>query len=160
MKEEVERIKKLVNINHDEWEKSCTCEHCKNMCKVPCIGTPRDIEAIIDAGYADKLAMTKWMVGKIYANEPPIDMIQPLSENGWCLFRKPDGLCELHDLGLKPTEGVLASCKEKNIEYKDSVLRAVAHEWVRDENFFDIMRCFFKYEKWLDSNEEKGDRAR
>lgn len=42
MKEEVERIKKLVGIDHNN--------KCKNMCKVPCIGTPKDIEAIIDAG--------------------------------------------------------------------------------------------------------------
>ena len=51
MKEEVERIKKLVGIDHNRWEQPCTCDKCKNMCKVPCIGTPKDIEAIIDAGY-------------------------------------------------------------------------------------------------------------
>ena len=51
MKEEVERIKKLVGIDHNRWEQPCTCDKCKNMCKVPCIGVPKDIEAIIDAGY-------------------------------------------------------------------------------------------------------------
>lgn len=55
MKEEVERIKKLVGIDHNRWEQPCTCDKCKNMCEVPCIGTPKDIEAIIDAGYADRL---------------------------------------------------------------------------------------------------------
>lgn len=54
MKEEVERIKKLVGIDHNRWEQPCTCDKCKNMCKVPCIGTPKDIEAIIDAGYANR----------------------------------------------------------------------------------------------------------
>lgn len=63
MKEEVERIKKLVGIDHNRWEQPCTCDKCKNMCKVPCIGTPKDIEAIIDAGYADRLKETMWMVG-------------------------------------------------------------------------------------------------
>lgn len=58
MKEEVERIKKLVGIDHNRWEQPCTCDKCKNMCKVPCIGTPKDIEAIIDAGYADRLKET------------------------------------------------------------------------------------------------------
>lgn len=38
MKEEVERIKKLVGIDHNRWEQPCTCDKCKNMCKVPCIG--------------------------------------------------------------------------------------------------------------------------
>lgn len=119
MKEEVERIKKLVGIDHNRWGQPCTCDKCKNMCEVPCIGTPKDIEAIIDAGYADRLKETMW----------------------------PDGLCELHDRGLKPTEGVLASCKvveEDNVPtYGTSVLRAVAHEWVKVENFATIMRVVF-----------------
>ena len=75
MKEEVERIKKLVGIDHNRWEQPCTCDKCKNMCKVPCIGTP-----------------------------------------------------------------------------KDSVLRAVAHEWVKVENFGDIMRVVFKF---LHENERR-----
>lgn len=103
MKEEVERIKKLVGIDHNRWEQPCTCDKCKNMCKVPCIGTPKDIEAIIDAGYADRLKETMWMVGYLAVKEKPIAMIQPTEKDGWCAFRRPDGLCELHDRGLKPT---------------------------------------------------------
>lgn len=149
MKEEVKRIKKLVGIDHNRWEQPCTCDKCKNMCKVPCIGTPKDIEAIIDAGYADRLKETMWMVGYLAVKEKPIAMIQPTEKDGWCAFRQPDGLCELHDRGLKPTEGVLASCKvieEDNVPtYETSVLRAVAHEWVKVENFGDIMRVVFKF---------------
>lgn len=69
MKEEVERIKKLVGIDHNRWEQPCTCDKCKNMCEVPCIGTPKDIEAIIDAGYADRLKETMWMVGYLAVKE-------------------------------------------------------------------------------------------
>lgn len=87
------------------------------MCKVPCIGTPKDIEAIIDAGYADRLKETMWMVGYLAVKEKPIAMIQPTEKDGWCAFRRSDGLCELHDSGLKPTEGVLASCKVIEEEY-------------------------------------------
>ena len=149
MKEEVERIKKLVGVDHNRWEQPCTCDKCKNMCKVPCIGTPKDIEAIIDAGYADRLKETTWMVGFRFAREKPIEMIQPIVKDEWCAFRRPDGLCELHDRGLKPTEGALASCKmieEDNVPtYETSVLRAVAHEWVKVENFATIMRVVFKY---------------
>lgn len=137
MKEEVERIKKLVGIDHNRWEQPCACDKCKNMCKVPCIGRPKDIEAIIDAGYADRL---------------------PTEKDGWCAFRRPDGLCELHDRGLKPTEGVLASCKvveEDNIPtYETSVLRAVAHEWVKVENFATIMRVVFKYLHYNERREQ------
>ena len=156
MKEEVERIKKLVGIDHNRWEQPCTCDKCKNMCKVPCIGTPKDIEAIIDAGYADRLKETMWMVGYLAVKEKPIAMIQPTEKDGWCAFRRPDGLCELHDRGLKPTEGVLASCKvvkEDNVPtYETSVLRAVAHEWVKVENFATIMRVVFKF---LHENERR-----
>ena len=149
MKEEVERIKKLVGIDHNRWEQPCTCDKCKNMCKVPCIGTPKDIEAIIDAGYADRLKETMWMVGYLAVKEKPIAMIQPTEKDGWCAFRQPGGLCELHDLGLKPTEGVLASCKvveEDDIPtYETSVLRAVAHEWVKVENFGNVMKVVLKF---------------
>lgn len=157
MKEEVERIKKLVGIDHNRWEQPCTCDKCKNMCEVPCIGTPKDIEAIIDAGYADRLKETMWMVGYLAVKEKPIAMIQPTVKDGWCAFRQPDGLCELHDRGLKPTEGVLASCKvvkEDNVPtYETSVLRAVAHEWVKVENFATIMRVVFKF---LHENERRN----
>lgn len=72
MKEEVERIKKLVGIDHNRWEQPCSCDKCKNMCRVSCIGTPKDIEAIIDAGYADRLKETIWMVGYLAAGEEHI----------------------------------------------------------------------------------------
>ena len=147
---------KLVGIDHNRWEQPCTCDKCKNMCKVPCIGTPKDIEAIIDAGYADRLKETMWMVGYLAVKEKPIAMIQPTEKDGWCAFRRPDGLCELHYRGLKPTEGVLASCKvveEDNVPtYETSVLRAVAHEWVKVENFATIMRVVFKF---LHENERR-----
>lgn len=143
MKEEVERIKKLVGIDHNRWEQPCTCDKCKNMCEVPCIGTPKDIEAIIDAGYADRLKETMWMVGYLAVKEKPIAMIQPTVKDGWCAFRQP-------------TEGVLASCKvveEDNVPtYETSVLRAVAHEWVKVENFATIMRVVFKF---LHENERR-----
>lgn len=99
--------------------------------------------------YADRLKETMWMVGYLAVKEKPIAMIQPTEKDGWCAFRRPDGLCELHDRGLKPTEGVLASCKvveEDNVPtYETSVLRAVAHEWVKVENFATIMRVVFKF---------------
>lgn len=43
----------------------CSCGLCKAMCHTPCLGTPQDILALIDAGYADKLCYTDWLVGVI-----------------------------------------------------------------------------------------------
>lgn len=143
---EVERIKKILDGKgyNPESELPCSCDKCKNMCKSPCLGTPRDIEAIMDAGFADKLSITKWFVGAIMAGEDPIDMIAPAYNNGWCAFRKEDGLCELHDLGLKPTEGVLTSCRDKEVRFEDSVTRMVAGEWIREDNMADVTRVVFK----------------
>lgn len=138
MKEEVERIKKLVGIDHNRWEQPCTCDKCKNMCKVPCIGTPKDIEAIIDAGYADRLKETMWMVGYLAVKEKPIAMIQPTEKDGWCAFRQPGKVVEEDDI---PT-------------YETSVLRAVAHEWVKVENFATIMRVVFKYLHYNERREQ------
>lgn len=149
MRSEVERIKKIAQgRGYDpKSELPCSCEKCKNMCKSPCLGTPLDIEAIIDAGFASKLSKTKWMVGLVYAREPPIDMLAPDIIDGWCAFRTKDGMCELHNLGLKPTEGVLSSCRDNQVEYKDSILRIVAHEWEKEDNIRDIIRVVFKYYK-------------
>ena len=43
---------------------ACRCASCRNQCKrAPCLGTPQDIWALIEAGYEDKLAVTAWCVG-------------------------------------------------------------------------------------------------
>ena len=41
----------------------CSCSICKQQCHTPCLGTPDDIERIIDAGYADRLELTNWATG-------------------------------------------------------------------------------------------------
>lgn len=97
------------------------------------------------------------MDGRVSCSERKTNSDDPANrKDGWCAFRQPDGLCELHDRGLKPTEGVLASCKvveEDDIPtYETSVLRAVAHEWVKVENFATIMRVVFKF---LHENERR-----
>lgn len=139
MKEEVERIKKLVGIDHNRWEQPCTCDKCKNMRKVPCIGTPKDIEGIIDAGYADRLKETTWMVGFRFAREKPIEMIQPTEKDGWCAFRQPDGLCELHDLGLKPTQCFIKNIghdKNGNTRYEISLFNSI----INVTRYFNLWR--------------------
>lgn len=97
------------------------------------------------------------MDGRVYCSERKTNSDDPADrERRVVRIPPPDGLCELHDRGLKPTEGVLASCKvveEDNIPtYETSVLRAVAHEWVKVENFATIMRVVFKF---LHENERR-----
>ncbi len=121
---------------------SCNCEKCKQMCqRVPCLGTPHDILALIEAGYIDKVCYTEWAAGIIFRFiKRPIPMVQLKSTgsnvNGCCICYH-DGKCELHENGLKPTEGKLShhevSAKELLPQYNLSF--QVAIEWVKEENF-------------------------
>lgn len=95
----------------------CSCEKCRSLCHTPCLGTPDDIEKLIQAGYGDRLEVTHWGVGILAGvTDKVIGMLQPrLEPNGWCTFRRADGLCELHDKDLKPLEGKLASCAPRPV---------------------------------------------
>uniref|UniRef100_UPI003569A78B hypothetical protein n=1 Tax=Bacteroides fragilis TaxID=817 RepID=UPI003569A78B len=115
----------------------CKCQACVNQCRTPCLGTPEDIMRLIEAGYTSKLAVTGWSVGLVLGRiDRIIPMVQPLkADNGFCVFHK-DGLCELHDLGLKPTEGRLShhSIKADNTNFRKSLSYNVAKEWEDPEN--------------------------
>lgn len=106
------------------------------MCHTPCLGTPQDILRLIEAGYANKVAYTEWGVGILLGFTPyVIPMVQIEEKNGWCVFYH-DGKCELHDKGLKPTEGILAShyTSPEELKPEHNLTFAVAREWMRIEN--------------------------
>lgn len=122
----------------------CSCEKCKKQCRIPCLGTPHDILRLIEAGYADKLAFTHWAVGMMLDKlSMPIPMVQIKQTENGCIFFK-NGLCELHDLGLKPTEGRLShhEIKLENYIFELSLPWNVAKEWIEGENFGKIIRVF------------------
>lgn len=115
-------------------ESVCSCTKCQSMCKTPCIGTPDEIMKIAQAGFGDRLAMSTWAAGMILGtHEKPVDLIAPLYDKrkGACSFFK-DGLCELHDLGLKPKEGRYASCKEDPIKSRDELLATPLYECIAE----------------------------
>lgn len=90
---------------------SCSCDKCVSMCKrASCIGTPSETLRLINNGYKDRLTMTFWRGGIEYGMMPVL-LARPKFENGQCTFLTPDGKCELHDLGLKPSDGTFADCK-------------------------------------------------
>lgn len=110
----------------------CSCEKCKSQCRTPCLGTPEDINRLIEAGYNDRLAVTEWLVGMLLGViDRPVLMIQAKVEHGWCTFYH-DGKCELHDKGLKPTEGRLShhSIRIDNYNPKKGLSWLVAKEWL------------------------------
>lgn len=116
---------------------SCKCKACKEQCKVPCLGTPEDIWALIEAGFNDKLFLTEWCVGLILGKlNYSIRMVQALQTDSGCVFRMTDGLCSLHDLGLKPTEGRLShhSITKENFKFSRGLAYNVAQEWMDERN--------------------------
>jgi hypothetical protein len=119
----------------------CACEICKSMCQRPCWGTPEDIKRLIDAGYGDRLMHDYWcavpndtpiICPALKGSEGKFAPFIPSSEEG-CTFWK-DGLCELHEKGLKPTEGKLAYHEHENGEREPYNLHeAVAQTWMNEE---------------------------
>lgn len=123
----------------------CRCRECKNQCRTPCLGTPQDILRLIEAGYIDKLKPTYWCVGQILGKlDYSIAMVQAeQTAYGWCVFHE-GGLCQLHDLGLKPTEGRL-SChdiKPENYVFSKGLAYNVAKEWLDRNNYATIQKVF------------------
>lgn len=126
----------------------CKCRECKEQCRTPCLGTPEDILRLIEAGYKDKLYRTGWCVGLILGKtDHTIPMVQALQTSSGCIFFK-DGLCELHELGLKPTEGRLShhSIKAENYKFSKSLSWNVAKEWTDAGNRDIVQRIFMEME--------------
>lgn len=102
---------------------SCKCNLCKSQCAAPCLGTPEDMLNIIAAGYEKRVVAVK-IEG--------VEILKPLfdAEKKACTFFL-DGLCELHDSGLKPTVGKLShhSTSLEKFNPKKSIHRFVMDEW-------------------------------
>lgn len=126
-------------------EVECSCEHCQNQCKVPCLGTPDDILRLLEAGYRQQLSVSYWMIGALLGKIPhSVPMVQAIKTEHGCIFHK-DRLCELHSLGLKPTEGKLShhEIKPDNFIFELSLNWNVAKEWMDMKNLHKIIRIFF-----------------
>jgi len=122
----------------------CNCQKCKNQCRTPCLGTPDDILRLIDAGYASKLILSHWMVGMMLRKIPcSIPMVQIMKGDNGCIFFK-DGLCALHNTGLKPTEGKLShhTITLENYIFELSLSWNVARTWIEDRNFLKVLKIF------------------
>lgn len=89
-------------------ESTCACQKCRAMCAhSTCLPTPDEARELIRRGYGPRLAAYHFeieVVGPAPAGmEGRLDLRH--TRYGACTFRTPDGLCELHELGLKPLEG-------------------------------------------------------
>ena len=130
----------------------CSCPICQSQCmRTPCLGTPEDILKLIEAGFADKLTPTEWATGLFLGKLGfAVKMIQIRRTEHGCVFFK-DGLCVLHDLNLKPTEGRLShhTIKAENFNFDKSLTWQVAQTWLEEENRYDILKVLIKYAQWI-----------
>lgn len=128
-------------------ETECTCHDCKMMCKQQvCFPTPDDVIKLVEAGYGEKLHLSVVAhyrsqleaviaIGKFGSDFSKINLVpviiqQRKKENGSCIFLDENELCQLHNLGLKPTEGKLAIHNDfnSNLRYEIEEL------WLQPEN--------------------------
>ena len=147
----------------------CRCQLCRRQCHTPCLGTPHDILRLMDAGYTDRLSPTLWAAGVLMGMvSQPVPLIQAQCLDGaWgglldvgadshCTFYTADGLCELHDKGLKPTEGRLShhSIRLDNFRASRSISWAVVQEWLSPENADVVAEVARRYEEWRNNIKE------
>ena len=138
----------------------CKCRLCKMQCRTPCLGTPQDILRLMDAGYTDRLYVTEWAAGiMLGVTNEIVLMIQAeqvggsdLDPNAHCTFFH-DGLCDLHNLGLKPTEGRLSHHSQRidNFKRNRSISWAVAQEWLSPDNADVVAEVFRRYQEYKKS---------
>lgn len=105
------------------------------MCKVsPCLSTPDDVFKLMLAGYSDKLSrtgvfneVTGKMVEIVALKGTPWRMPGMKHDLMSCVMQDNNGLCKLHTLGLKPTEGKLMPCgapHEVSVKIRDQILKS------------------------------------
>ncbi len=126
---------------------NCKCQLCKSQCHTPGIGTPEDMKKIIDAGFTNKVALTIWDVEvRLGMTNTPTPMITPRfdkTKNACAFFI--DGLCELHDLGLKPTECKLSNHEmtKSNWTPKKAIAHFVAKEWQKSSELINQIKHLY-----------------
>lgn len=107
----------------------CSCKSCQGLCEAaPCMATPQEIKALIDAGHIDDLAPTTHWATLLFGL-PPLDcvMIKARDEGGCSLFK--NGKCALHTKGLKPSEGRFA-----NHNPNEQSFPHIVATWMIEEN--------------------------
>lgn len=119
----------------------CSCSTCKGMCVRPCWPIPSEILPLIESGYTSSL-MLDWWEGDFHDGEHDrVYIVCPSSPGregnyapdflglqSGCIFLTQKGLCRLHPLGLKPTEGRVAHHSIGG-DNGYNIHRAVAETW-------------------------------
>jgi hypothetical protein len=131
------------------------------MCQAPCCGTPAEINALIEAGYGDRLMLDDWpgdedmMKPALKGHERQKAPWATKTEEG-CTFWK-EGKCELHDTGLKPMHARLAHHDNTDDDWRD-ICAELKKTWQGEEAEICITNWREKYYKgdrfYYDSDED------
>lgn len=122
----------------------CSCFTCQEQCHQPCLGTPKEILRLIKEGYKEHIKPTIWVAGifmRVCDHEVYMFQLEPNEQTGYCsmAYRSETGkvLCKLHNLGLKPTEGMLSGHTKSITDYcpnENNLTWLVAKTWEAEEN--------------------------
>lgn len=140
-------------------ETTCACETCINMCRTRvCWGTPEDALKLIKAGFGNRLMNDYWLGGRYDDGYSDISLLCPASTGydglmapeerkllGPCVFLTSEGMCELHTLGLKPTECRLAihqmgsgdidtNHRDAAMSWNNEEAQRLVYDWWSDHN--------------------------
>ena len=114
-------------------DSACACDTCKEMCHRPCWPTAEEVASLVAEGFADRLMADWWEEslddgGITWVITPAVKSLEGKQsprhikdKTPTCTFQTDEGLCELHELGLKPLEGRVSSCQH---DYSDADVRA------------------------------------
>lgn len=113
----------------------CRCKECRSQCQLTsCLGTPDDLQKLIDAGHAT--ALDKFTFNSPFIGNERIHMYKIKSQEtntGCHFYQQQDGMCLLHEANLKPTEGMLSHHKRQLKDIKpgggNSIALLVARTW-------------------------------
>lgn len=114
----------------------CSCDKCSRMCHSTCCGAIEDIKKLMDAGFANRLSFDNWpnnikMVGPALKGYEGKESPWSTATIEGCTFWK-DGLCELHDTGLKPIQGKL-SLHGMSDDENNEIAKMITDSWNTEE---------------------------
>lgn len=127
-------------IPSEREDTECSCETCKNMCRrQPCVGTPEEVRKLLEK-FGPSFLQAQIFIDPENMKGPYLHIGLRTKENGSCKFLI-GGLCVLHELKLKPSEGRKAIHSNTDGGLKASVLEswktAEGEQLLKEFEFYD-----------------------